>query len=111
MKKIAYKIITLIMLGSFFAFAGTGASKAQVLAQAVGPCLDNRSIAAAVASGQFLSLPQLAQLAGFNPQQTHNLRVCQINGQPYYYFDTFDAYGQTRTYVLRATDGAPYIGG
>ncbi len=107
MKKTSYQIVGLALAGVLFLLAGVGA----VQAQAAGPCLDNRSIAAAVAGGQFRSLPQLAQQAGFNPQQTFNLRVCQINGQPYYYFDTLDAYGQTRTYVLRATDGAPYIGG
>ena len=95
------------MAGVLFLFAGIGA----VQAQATGPCLDDLSINAAVASGQFRSLPQLAQQAGFNPQQTLNPRVCQINGQPYYFFVTLDAYGQTRNYVLRATDGAPYIGG
>ena len=107
MKKIAYQIAVWALAGSLFALGGISASQAQV----VGPCLDNRSINAAVASGQILSLAQLAQRASFNPQQTLNPRVCQINGQPYYFLDTLDAYGQTRNYVLRATDGAPYIGG
>ncbi len=111
MKKIAYKFLSLALAVSFFAFASVGASQAQALAQAVGPCLDNRSVSAAVASGQILPLAQISRRAGLNPAEILNTRVCQINGQAYYFVDTLGAYGATKNLVLRATDAAPYIGG
>lgn len=107
MKKVAYKILALVLAGAFFALGGTGASRAQI----VGPCLDNRAISAAVASGQILPLSQISQRANVNPDEILNTRVCQINGQAYYFVDTLGAYGGTSNLVLRATDAAPYIGG
>jgi len=141
MKKLFHQIAGLTLAASLFLAVGTGASQAQlrvftqvlgqnlgqtlnqtlgqsagqvvgqVVGQSVGQCLDNRAINAAVSSGQILALSQIAQSAGFNPQQSFNIRVCRINGQPYYLLDTLDAYGRTQNHILRATDGAPYIAG
>ncbi len=85
---------------------------AQVLAQNIGRCLDNRAINNARANGRILPLVDILRLAGVSRNANIlSVRVCSINGQPFYLVDILRPNGVTRRLVLRASDGAPYIAG
>lgn len=87
-----------------------GAAADLVLAQNIGPCLDNRAIADARGSGNILPLVEILRVAEVpHGPNILNVKVCQVNGHLHYLIDLLKQDGRTRHLILRASDGAPYI--
>jgi len=74
--------------------------------------MNNIAIAASVASGIILPLVEILRRAGIGVSaKVLNVRVCQIQGQPYYLIDVLHPNGAAQNLILRANDGTPYVAG
>ena len=108
MKKIIKKFIRIALAGFLF----LGGSSVVSVSQNLGPCLDNRAIAIASSSGVILPLVEILRRAGVGASaNVLNVRVCQIQGQPYYLIDILRPNGAAQNLILRANDGTPFIAG
>lgn len=108
MKQILHQIANIALAGTLVFGLGTATS----LAQNIGPCLGPVAAQNAKNNGLFMPLVAIKRMHNIHPNAAiSNLRVCQVNGQPHYIFDVFPPNGNARHFVLRATDGTPYIAG
>ncbi len=108
MKKLIRKIGSIALAGALI----FGGSANISVSQNLGTCMNNRAIAVAAASGVILPLVQLLRRAGIGANaNVLNVRVCQIQGQPYYLIDVLHPNGAAQNLILRANDGTPYVAG
>ncbi len=107
MKKIIKSLSGLLLAGTLVMAAGTGST----LSQTFGQCLDNRAINLARANGIILPYPDILRLAGVKRNEAKGVRVCNINGQPFYLIRVLRNNGVAQNLILRASDGTPYIAG
>ncbi len=108
MKNILRKIAEIALAGALIFGGSTSVS----LSQAFGSCMGNRAIATAQASGVILPLVEILRRAGVGARANIlSVRVCQIQGQPYYLIDVLRPSGAAQNLILRANDGTPYVAG
>jgi uncharacterized membrane protein YkoI len=71
-------------------------------------CLSDQEIQSAISSGQIKSWPKvkkMAQIPG-EYQEVSDVRVCLINGVPFYTVNLVSSNGEARKIVLNAMDGS-----
>ena len=77
-------------------------------ALAAGPCLDNPEVQAAMSADQIKSWPTIRAMAGISDQykDLSAARVCEQNGQLYYFVNVAGPSGESKQLVLNAVDGS-----
>ena len=70
-------------------------------------CLSDQQIQAAIAAGQIQSWPKIRKLAKVSTdyQEVSDVRVCMIQGVPYYTVNLVSSNGEATKFVLNAVDG------
>ena len=90
--------------------AATLSLGAVVPVQAAGPqsCLSDQQIQTAIESGQIKSWPKVKKLARISSdyQEVSDVKVCMINGVPYYTVNLVSTSGDAKKIVLNALDGS-----
>ncbi|MEP7240414.1 MAG: hypothetical protein ABI697_05975 [Devosia sp.] len=78
------------------------------LAQGTQGCLSDQQIQAAIASGKILSWPKIKRLASLpsGTQELSDVKVCMIDGVPYYTVNVVSQSGEASKIVLNAVDGS-----
>lgn len=108
MKKLTSKIAG-VALAATMALVSAGTPS---VSQNIGLCLDPRAANAARQSGQILPLVDVLRRQNVGrAAKILNVRVCQINGSLHYIIDVLRRNGLAQHFVLRGSDGSPYIGG
>ena len=80
-------------------------AEAQVARQA--NCLSDQEIQKEITSGMIRSWPAIKKLAGIsNYQEVSDVRVCMINGKPFYEVNIVSPSGEAKKVVLNALDGS-----
>ena len=71
-------------------------------------CLSDQQIQTAIASGKIKSWPKVKKLAQISPdyQEVSDVKVCMINGVPYYTVNLVSNSGDAKKIVLNAVDGS-----
>jgi uncharacterized membrane protein YkoI len=68
-------------------------------------CLSDQEIQGAIASGQIKSWPKIKQIARISGE-VWNVRVCMINGVPFYTVNLVSSNGEAKKIVVNALDGS-----
>ncbi len=70
-------------------------------------CLSDQQVQAAIAAGQIKSWPKIRKLAQISTdyQEVSDVKVCMINGMPYYTVNLVSSNGEATKFVLNAVDG------
>lgn len=70
-------------------------------------CLSDQQIQAAIAAGQIKSWPKIKKLAQISAdyQEVSDVKVCLIDGVPYYTVNLVSSNGAAAKFVLNAVDG------
>ncbi|HWA42149.1 MAG TPA: hypothetical protein VHA10_02995 [Hypericibacter adhaerens] len=73
-----------------------------------GQCLSDQQIQSAIASGQIKSWPKIKKLARISAdyQEVSDVKVCLVNGVPYYNVNLVSSNGDAKKIVLNALDGS-----
>lgn len=80
---------------------------AQAQAGKRGNCLTDQQIQTQIASGQIQSWPAIKRLAGIAKyQEVSDVRVCLINGVPFYQVNVVSPNGEAKKVVINALDGS-----
>ena len=89
---------TLLLAAATPSLAATGKDKA---------CLSDQQIQAAIAAGQIQSWPKIKKLAKVSTdyQEVSDVKVCMIDGVPYYTVNLVSSNGEAQKIVLNAVDG------
>jgi hypothetical protein len=76
-------------------------------ARAIGGCMDNRAVQAAIAAHQIKTWPAIKAMAGVSEQykEVSAVRVCEQDGQPFYVVNVAGPAGESKQLVLNAVDG------
>jgi uncharacterized membrane protein YkoI len=71
-------------------------------------CLSDQQIQTAIASGKIKSWPKVKKLAQISPdyQEVSDVKVCMIDGVPYYTVNLVSTSGDAKKIVLNAVDGS-----
>jgi uncharacterized membrane protein YkoI len=71
-------------------------------------CLSDQEIQGAIASGQIKSWPKIKQIARISTdyQEVSDVRVCMINGVPFYTVNLVSSNGEAKKIVVNALDGS-----
>jgi uncharacterized membrane protein YkoI len=71
-------------------------------------CLSDQEIQTAIASGQIKSWPRIKQMARISTdyQEVSDVRVCMINGVPFYTVNLVSSNGEAKKIVVNALDGS-----
>ena len=71
-------------------------------------CLDDQQVQAAIASGQIKSWPKIRKLAGISAdyQEVSDVRVCMVDGVPYYTVNLVSPEGYASKTFVNAVDGS-----
>jgi uncharacterized membrane protein YkoI len=71
-------------------------------------CLSDQQIQSAISSGQIKSWPKIKKMAQISGeyQEVSDVRVCLINGVPFYTVNLVSSNGEARKIVLNAMDGS-----
>jgi uncharacterized membrane protein YkoI len=70
-------------------------------------CLSDQQIQTEIASGQIQSWPAIKRLARIaNYQEVSDVRVCLINGVPYYQVNVVSPNGEAKKVMINALDGS-----
>jgi uncharacterized membrane protein YkoI len=71
-------------------------------------CLSDQEIQSAISSGQIKSWPKIKKMAQIpgEYQEVSDVRVCLINGVPFYTVNLVSSNGEARKIVLNAMDGS-----
>ena len=74
-------------------------------------CLTDQQIQVAIAAGQIKSWPKIKTLAGvaMDYQEVSDVRVCLIQGIPYYTVNVVSPGGEATKIVLNAVDGTAEV--
>ena len=71
------------------------------------PAASRSPIQAEIASGQIQSWPAIKKLAGISSyQEVSPVRVCRINGIPFYQVNIVSPNGEAKKVVINALDGS-----
>ena len=102
------KIVRTLMVMAAAVVLSSGAAMPAWAAQNPGHCLTAPEVQAAIASGQIKSWPTIKRLAGVAPsyQEVSEVKVCLINGVPFYTVNLVSPNGQATKMVLNAIDGS-----
>ena len=72
-----------------------------------GNCLSDQQIQSEIASGQIQSWPAIKRMAGIaNYQEVSDVRVCLVNGAPFYQVNVVSPNGEAKKVVINALDGS-----
>lgn len=70
-------------------------------------CLSDQEIQSAIASGQIKSWPRIKQMARISRDyQDLDVRVCLINGVPFYTVNLVSSNGEAKKIIVNALDGS-----
>jgi uncharacterized membrane protein YkoI len=71
-------------------------------------CLSDQEIQSAISSGQIKSWPKIKKMARISGeyQEVSDVRVCLINGVPFYTVNLVSSNGEAKKIVLNAMDGS-----
>lgn len=71
-------------------------------------CLSDQEIQSAISSGQIKSWPKIKQIARISTdyQEVSDVRVCMINGVPFYTVNLVSSNGEAKKIVVNALDGS-----
>jgi len=71
-------------------------------------CLDNRDVQALIAGHKIRTWPAVKAMAGISGQykEVSAVRVCELNGAPYYVVNVAGPTGESRQLVLNAVTGS-----
>ena len=71
-------------------------------------CLSDQEIQSAISSGQIKSWPKIKKMAQISGeyQEVSDVRVCLVNGVPFYTVNLVSSNGEARKIVLNAMDGS-----
>ena len=70
-------------------------------------CLSDQEIQTEIASGQIQSWPAIKKLAGISSyQEVSPVRVCRVNGVPFYEVNIVSPSGEAKKVVINALDGS-----
>jgi uncharacterized membrane protein YkoI len=84
-----------------------GAAMPAHAAQKSGNCLSDQQIQADIASGKILSWPKIKRIAGISEYaEVSDVKVCTVNGVPYYTVNIVSPNGEAKKIVLNAVDGS-----
>jgi uncharacterized membrane protein YkoI len=104
MKSFRNLLITLATAGLLLAAADPAV--AQVTPQR-GNCLSDQQIQTEIASGQIQSWPSIKKLAGISAyEEVSDVRVCLINGVPFYQVNIISPNGEAKKVMINALDGS-----
>lgn len=82
------------------------AMPAHAQAAKAGNCLSDQQIQTEIASGQIQSWPSIKRKAGIsNYQEVSAVRVCLVNGVPFYQVNVVSPNGEAKKVQLNAVDG------
>jgi uncharacterized membrane protein YkoI len=72
-----------------------------------GSCWSDQQIQSEIASGQIQSWPAIKRLAGIaSYQEVSDVRVCPVNGVPFYQVNVVSPNGEAKKVVINALDGS-----
>ena len=75
-----------------------------------GNCLSDDQIQTAIQSGEIKSWPKIKNLAGISAyEEVSDVKVCLINGVPYYMLNVISPEGEATKIVLNAVDGTEEV--
>ena len=75
-----------------------------------GDCLSDGQIQAAIESGEIQSWPKIKKLAGISAyEEVSDVKVCLIDGIPYYMLNVISPNGEATKIVLNAVDGTQEV--
>jgi uncharacterized membrane protein YkoI len=99
---------TLIILMTVAAAATLSLGAVMPAYAAAQTCLSDQEIQTKIASGQIKSWPKVKKLAQISPdyQEVSDVKVCMINGVPYYTVNLVSANGAAKKIVVNAVDGS-----
>ena len=71
-------------------------------------CLSDQEIQSAISSGKIKSWPKIKKMARISGdyQEVSDVRVCLVNGVPFYTVNLVSSSGEARKIVLNAMDGS-----
>ena len=73
-------------------------------------CLTDRQIQTAIEQGQILSWPKIKKLAGISTyEEVSDLKVCMIEGVPYYILNVISPGGEAAKIALNAVDATEEV--
>ena len=73
-------------------------------------CLSDDQIQTAIESGQIQSWPKIKRLAGISAyEEVSDVKVCLIEGVPYYMLNVISPNGEATKIVLNAVDGTEEV--
>ena len=73
-------------------------------------CLSDDQIQTAIESGQIQSWPKIKRLAGISTyEEVSDVKVCLIEGVPYYMLNVISPNGEATKIVLNAVDGTEEV--
>lgn len=106
-----YRTILITMAAAaVFSLAAAMPAFAQDGARARLDCLSDRQITAAIESGQILSWPKIKKLAGISAyQEVSDVKVCMIEGVPYYILNVISPGGEAAKIALNAVDATEEV--
>jgi hypothetical protein len=87
--------------------AAVGAAALPAWAADADACLDNRDVQALIAGHKIKTWPAVKAMAGISEQykEVSAVRVCELNGAPYYVVNVAGPAGESRQLVLNAVTG------
>ena len=96
-------LLTIAVVSTMLVVAATPGT-----ALAVGRCMDNRAVQAAIAARQIKTWPAIKAMAGISEdyKEVSAVRVCEQGGQPYYVVNVSGPSGESKQLVLNAVDGS-----
>lgn len=100
---------TILRMVAAAAILSLGAAMPVFAAPAGGhQCLSDQQIQAAIASGQIKSWPKIKKMARISAdyQEVSDVKVCMINGVPFYTVNLVSSNGDAKKIVLNALDGS-----
>jgi uncharacterized membrane protein YkoI len=99
---------TILIMMAAAATLSLGAAMPAFAASKDKQCMSDQEIQTAIASGQIKSWPRIKKMAQISTdyQEVSDVRVCLINGVPFYTVNLVSSDGEARKIVLNALDGS-----